>query len=131
MKTSKQSRQIARQIVRLSMKDGVLDDSKVRQAMDLIVERKPRGYIGTLEALSKFVRLELERRHAVIESAIELDAASIDRIKKELYLRHGNDLTIETRTNPELIAGLRIQIGSDVWDGSVRSRLDQLAESFA
>ena len=32
--------------------------------------------------------------------------------------------------NAALIGGIRVQVGSDVFDGSVRSRLNSLADSF-
>jgi F-type H+-transporting ATPase subunit delta len=47
-----------------------------------------------------------------------------------LKVRYGEDLTTEFRTNPELLGGLRIKIGDDVWDGSVRNRLSQLQEQL-
>lgn len=131
MKISKDSRQTARQIVRLSMTNGALDRAKLDSAIDLVIEKKPRGYVGTLHALERFVRLELERRHALIQSAVPLEKPVQEQIKKELLQRHGADLTTEFQVNPNLIAGLRIQIGSDVWDGSVRSRLDKLEEELA
>ena len=40
-------------------------------------------------------------------------------------------MTTEFKTNPALIGGLRIQVGSDVVDASVRSRLDRLANDLA
>jgi F-type H+-transporting ATPase subunit delta len=53
-----------------------------------------------------------------------------DRIVANLRSRYGDDLTAEFRTNPELLGGLRIKIGDDVWDGSVRHRLNQLQEQM-
>jgi len=47
-----------------------------------------------------------------------------------LRRRYGDDLTTEFRTNPDLLGGLRIKIGDDVWDGSVKNRLHKLQEQF-
>jgi len=40
-------------------------------------------------------------------------------------------LMISFNVNPDLIGGVRIQVGSDVYDGSVRSRLQRIGESFS
>ncbi|MBI1841861.1 MAG: F0F1 ATP synthase subunit delta, partial [Verrucomicrobia bacterium] len=44
--------------------------------------------------------------------------------------RHGPGLQLSFEQNPALIGGLRIQVGSDVYDGSVAARLHELSESF-
>ena len=46
----------------------------------------------------------------------------------EPALRRG--LNISFAQNPRLIGGLRIKVGSDVYDGSVQARLDALSQSF-
>ncbi len=131
MKITKEARRTARQMLRLCLVNGHLDDARVRHAVETVIAEKPRGYRGILELFRDLVRMELARRHAVVESATALDQATSAKIQAGLKARHGEDLTFEFRTNPALIAGLRIQIGSDVWDGSIRSRLDHLQESFA
>jgi F-type H+-transporting ATPase subunit delta len=44
--------------------------------------------------------------------------------------QYGPGLTTSFVENPELIGGMRIQVGCDVYDGSVRARLEALAKSF-
>jgi len=131
MKISKESRQTARELLRFCIVDGELDRSRVTSAVDTLIDSKPRGYVQILDAFKNLVRLELERHHAVIESAIALDQTTAGKIESSLKSRHGKDLSIDFRVNPELIAGLRVQIGSNVWDGSVRSRLNRLQNAFA
>ena len=45
---------------------------------------------------------------------------------EDLRRRYGNDLTAEFKVNPELLGGMRVKVGSDVWDGSVKARLTEL-----
>jgi F-type H+-transporting ATPase subunit delta len=42
----------------------------------------------------------------------------------------GGDVTVAFATNPGLIGGMRVKIGDDVFDGSVKTRLAGLSESF-
>jgi F-type H+-transporting ATPase subunit delta len=72
----------------------------------------------------------MERRRVVIESAAELDQPSRDRVVSGLVAKYGNDLTFEYRVTPDLLGGLKIRVGNDVFDGSVKGRLDRLAQAF-
>jgi F-type H+-transporting ATPase subunit delta len=95
-----------------------------------VLATKPRRYVDVLKDYQRLLHLETERRHAVIESATPLSRSLGDQIVTNLRARYGDDLTTEFRTNPELLGGLRIKIGNDVWDGSVKNRLNQLQEQL-
>jgi F-type H+-transporting ATPase subunit delta len=130
MKISKVANTAARRIFRLCQSGGRLDEAKLSTAVRRIAESKPRDYRGILGALKRLVRLEMERRRVVVESAAELDQASRDRVVSGLVAKYGNDLTFEYRTTPDLLGGLKIRVGNDVFDGSVKGRLDRLAQAF-
>ena len=51
-------------------------------------------------------------------------------VQAELTKVYGPGITASFAENPALIGGLRIQVGSDVYDGSVRGRLAALERSF-
>jgi F-type H+-transporting ATPase subunit delta len=131
MKLNKESRKLSRQLFRDSFTDGALDGAKVRKVTDLITQAKPRQYIGVLKEFARLIRLETAKRHAIIESAADLEAAEKSAITRTIHAKYGADVTTEYKTNPALIGGLRIQVGSDVVDASVRSRLDRLANDLA
>jgi F-type H+-transporting ATPase subunit delta len=130
MKISKLAQREARQLFRSCRVNGLLDDNQVRQATALLLAKRPHGYVEILSRLHRLVKLELERRAARVESATplpaDLQADVADRIRK-IY-GPGADITFSR--NPALIGGLRVQVGSDLYDGSVRSRLEKLEQSF-
>ena len=130
MKASKEALRAARKLMRLSLKDGQLDLVTAQSMAKRIAEAKPRGYLFILRTFHRLLRLEMEKKHVVIESATALDAAEGNRIADDLRGKYGNDLTTEFKTNPDLIGGLRVRVGSDVWDGSVRARLESLSNKF-
>jgi F-type H+-transporting ATPase subunit delta len=76
------------------------------------------------------VRLEVERNSALIESAIELDTATRKQVEGDLRKKYGDQVTTEYAVRSELLGGIRIKIGSDVWDGSVKNRIQRLEENF-
>ena len=126
MTSPREARKSARSLFRSCMADGKLDASRVRAFTDTLASEKPRGYLAVLQSFSRLVRLELERRHAVIESAAPLAESEMNQLRADIARTHGDDLTFDTVVRPELIGGLRIRVGSDVWDGSVRARLEAL-----
>jgi F-type H+-transporting ATPase subunit delta len=48
------------------------------------------------------------------------------QLTASLRAKYGKDLSTEFKVSPELLGGLRIKVGSDVIDGSVRERLHRL-----
>lgn len=121
---------MSRQLFRSSFSDGRLDATKIRHAMQTVIAAKPRAYVDLLKDYQRLVRLEAEKSHAIIESATGLNAETSQRVLADLKSRYGNDLEAEFKINPDLIGGLRIRIGNDVWDGSVRQRLNRLEEEL-
>lgn len=130
MKVSKVATATARRVFRMCWTNGRFDETKLRGAVKWLARTRPRNYRGVLMALKRMVRLELDRHHAVIESASELDEPTKLRIAAKLGAKFGSDLQFTYRTIPGFIGGLRIRVGSDVWDGTVQGRLNRLANSF-
>lgn len=64
MKITKQARRDARQLLRACLADAVLDDNRVRQAVQSVIRDKPRGYLAVLVQFQRLVRLETARRTA-------------------------------------------------------------------
>jgi F-type H+-transporting ATPase subunit delta len=131
MKINREIRRISREMLRASFTDGQLDEGRIKSLVQSLVEKKPRHSIAILENYKRLVRLEVERRHARVESAGELAQDIRSQIVASLHRKYGNDLSTEFVVSPELLGGLRIRVGSDVWDGSVRNRLERLEQNLA
>lgn len=130
MKISREARRAAREMFRLSLVDGRLDNARIKDLSGRLVTEKPRSYLEILKEFTRLVRLELASRHAVIESAAALPDEQTSRLAADIKTRFGNDITTEFRVQPDLIAGIRIKVGSDVWDGTVRNRLNTLSQQL-
>lgn len=131
MKISKQAKRDAKVLFKASVVDGVLNDDRVRQTVAKVVEGKPRGYLAILQHFQRLVKLDIDKRTAKVESATELSGDQQATVKGNLEKKYGAGLNLSFAVNPALIGGLRIQIGSDVYDGSVQGRLAQLKDSAA
>ena len=130
MKVSKEARRTARQLFTLAMKDGSLNDDVVHKIIVKLRDNKPRNHAGVLVSFARLVELEKKRNHALIESATELTSELRKDVTDGLVKKYGDHLTFEYKVNPDLLGGIRVKVGSDVWDGSVKARLTSLAESF-
>jgi F-type H+-transporting ATPase subunit delta len=130
MKINREVRQLSREMLRASFTDGQLDPGRIGSLVDSVLAKKPRRYIEILKSYKRLLRLELDKRHATIETASEVDPAIRSEIVANLKSKYGNDLATEFHVEPQLLGGMRIRVGSDVWDGTVRSRLQRLQQEL-
>jgi F-type H+-transporting ATPase subunit delta len=130
MKGSKQSRRDAKQLFQSCQANGALDEDRVRQVVALLIEKKPRGYFGTLQELQRLVKLDVNSRSARVESAVALNDTQQQTVRDGLSRLKGSEVAVEFAQNADLIGGMRVRLGDDVFDGSVRTRLTRLGEKF-
>jgi F-type H+-transporting ATPase subunit delta len=130
VKISKDIRQLSRNLVRDSYVNGALDRERINAIGRAITEKKPRDYAQLLKNYHRLLRLELDKKKVTIESASELDAEAGRQIVSGLEKTYGAGLTTNFVVNPALLGGVRVRVGSDVWDSSVRNRLDRLRQKL-
>jgi len=130
MKIGKQARRDGKDLYRACLRDGVLDESRVRQTVDRVIEARPRNHLAALQHFLSLVKLDIGRRSARVESAIDPSPEVRESIRETLGRRYGRGLDFQFSVQPAHIGGLRVQVGSDVYDGTVRARLAALEKSF-
>ena len=121
MKIGKDTQNAARRLFRLCMDGNSVVEDRVRLVARKIVEREPRNYEALLTAFSRMVEYAVKSRTATIRSAVPLTDEERSQIQQKLAAKYGE-------VAPELLGGIRIQVGDDVRDGSVRSKIDRLAD---
>ncbi|HXY10195.1 MAG TPA: F0F1 ATP synthase subunit delta [Terriglobales bacterium] len=130
MKTSRQIRREAKQLFRLCLVDGTLDEGRVRQVVEQVLASRPRGYLLLLKSFQRWIKLEYARHTAEVESAVPLPFDLEARVRDEVEKAYGPGMTTLFAADPALIGGMRIQVASDVYDGSIRSALSALARTW-
>ena len=126
MKTSRRTRRAARRMYRVCQVNGRLDPDRVRQIVQRVARSGRRGTVQILGDFLRLVRLDRDRHRAVIESAAGLSDDLRREVQAGLERTYGDGLETLFEVNPALIGGMRIRVGSDVYDGSVRARLAAL-----
>ena len=130
MKITKRAKRDAKYLFRVCLVKGLLDESRVRQVAQHLAASGERNSPSILAHFLRLVKLDCARHTAAIESATPLPADLQTVVRTGLTRRYGPGLTATFAERPELIGGMRIQVGCDVYDGSVRAGLEALEKSF-
>ena len=130
MRAGQQAKREARRLFGGCLVDGVLDENRARQATEVTLAASRRDAPHILSYFLRLVRFENARHTAQVESVRPLPADLRSAIETSLQRRYGGRLTTRFSQRPDLIGGLRIQVGSDLYDSSVRAGLAALEKSF-
>jgi F-type H+-transporting ATPase subunit delta len=126
MKTTRKISRSARRLFRLCLVNGGLDETRTRDVARRIATSGRRGSRPMLSAFVRLVRLDLSRREALVESATELPFDVQETVSAGLKGLYGPEVKARFAVDPALVGGMRVKVGSDVYDGSVRARLAAL-----
>ena len=74
--------------------------------------------------------MEAGSSDALVYSAFEIDAAALADLGAVLQKRFGRKLNLKVKLDPELIGGIRVVVGDEVLDTSVKARLEQMKVSL-
>jgi F-type H+-transporting ATPase subunit delta len=130
MKTTRQAAREARQLFQLSLINGSLDEARVQKVVQGVLQSKRRGSYLLLSRFLRLVKIERSRHTAEVESATSLPPDLQASVRAGLARVYGPGISISFAQSPALIGGMRIRVGSDVYDGSVKAGLDALEKSF-
>jgi F-type H+-transporting ATPase subunit delta len=123
VKAKKNIIRTARQLFRRCLVEGVLDDGRARQVAQALAASGRRGALDVLSDFRRLVRLDRDRHTAVVESAVALDGDLRVEVTVNLKHMYGAHLDTLFEQNAALIGGMRIRVGSDVYDNSVKAKL--------
>jgi len=130
MKITRQAKRDAKQLYRFCLVKGLLDESRVRHVVQGVLATGNRDGPPILAHFLRLVKLDRAQHTATIESATPLPADLQTLVQTGLANRYGPGLTTTFTRRPELIGGMRIRVGCDVYDGSVRAGLEALEKGF-
>ncbi|QIG43828.1 F0F1 ATP synthase subunit delta [Nocardioides anomalus] len=113
---------------------GLLGGKTLPATEVLVGQAVTRGR-GTVEsALQEYLDLAaeaLDEGVATVHTARELTADEQQRLVAALKKQYARDIQLHVVVDPELIGGLRVEIGDDVIDGTVANRLDDARRRLA
>jgi F-type H+-transporting ATPase subunit delta len=130
MKTKRQTKRAARRMFGLCFVNGILDEGRTRAVVQRVIDAKRRDGLALLLYFHHLVKLNAAQHSAEVESATPLPEVLREKIQTGLVRTYGSGIHVTFTHNPRLIGGMRIKVGSDVYDGSIQGRLDEMEKSF-
>lgn len=127
MRGNKQTQQLARQLFQLSFDNGVLSAERVAGVLEYVEKHAPAKSVAVLQAYQRLVVREVARGQAVVEHAGPVDTALLKTIEGAMSQRYHRPVTATGKSNPDLLAGLRVRVGDDVFETSVSAQLAALS----
>jgi F-type H+-transporting ATPase subunit delta len=124
---AKKAQLFARQLLKVSVMDGVVSPERVAGVLEYVEKHQIANPVIVLKSYARLVQRELAKSRAVVEHAGEIEDATLRRIADAMTKKYSRTVTASTKPNPALLAGLRVQVGDDVYESSVASQLDALA----
>ena len=106
-------------------------DNPARNLLVVLIRNNRLAVLPSIATLYEQLREEYENIvEAGIQSAFPLDEAQVKALVARLEKRTGHKVKANVGVDRELIGGVKVQIGDDVWDASVRGQLDTMANAL-
>jgi F-type H+-transporting ATPase subunit delta len=126
---AKQAQQLARQLFKLSIVDGVVSADRVAGVLEYVEKNASSHSVLVLKAYHRLVAVELAKSEARVEHAGAVAAPALAAIAAAMSKKYGRPITATSQQNPALLAGLRVRVGDDVYESSVAGQLAALSLS--
>jgi F-type H+-transporting ATPase subunit delta len=120
------------QLVALHLPAGMAVDAPFGQFLTEMAEQRRMLLLPEVADLFEMLKRESESQLLVkVTSAMTLDGAQSEQLKASLKRRFKREIELETTVDASLLAGVVIDTGTEVIDGSARGRLAQLAGALS
>ena len=107
-------------------------DGPARNLLILLVRNDRLPVLPFIVVRYEALREEQENTlEASVESAFPLNDQQLNALLQRLEKRTGHKVKANVRVAPELIGGVKVQIGDELWDASVRGQIDSMAGALA
>ncbi|OGE09136.1 hypothetical protein A3A60_01130 [Candidatus Curtissbacteria bacterium RIFCSPLOWO2_01_FULL_42_26] len=112
---------IAKVMFKNSLRNGLLDTSKIRIIVAKITKLKPEGFLQILKVYQKLVAQQVAKEEVVVESATPLAKNQEKEIIKRTKAQN-----IRYKLNRDMVFGAKITHGDWIYDASLDAKLEQL-----
>ncbi|HEX9783879.1 MAG TPA: F0F1 ATP synthase subunit delta [Opitutaceae bacterium] len=115
--------ELARTLFKLSLEDGRISSERVGAVLAWVERHMPPRATAVLREYKRLVEEEIARNRAVIEFAGDISPSAFEEIAEAMSRRYGRSIEPVPVPRPELIAGVRVRVGCDIFENSIFSQL--------
>jgi F-type H+-transporting ATPase subunit delta len=106
-------------------------DREPASLLALLADRNRLAYLpGVADVFFRLADEKLGRLRARVASAVPLSDAEVEALARKLAATSGGQVIVERVVEPALLGGVVAQVGSFVYDGSLRSQLEDLRRAM-
>lgn len=127
MAADKQTKLLAKQLFKLSVVNGVVSPEQVTGVLGWVEKHSPRHPVALLRAYHHRIAIELAKSRAEVEHAGPVSDGTLKMIEGAMTHRYKRVITASAKPNAALLAGLRVRVGSDIFESSVAAQLATLS----
>lgn len=127
MAADKQTKLLAKQLFKLSLVNGAVAPEQVTGVLGWIEKHQPRHVTSLLKTYHRYIVTELAKSRADVEHAGPIADATLKSIEAAMSKKYGRTITATAKPNSQLLAGVRVRVGSDVYESSVAGQLASLS----
>jgi F-type H+-transporting ATPase subunit delta len=103
----------------------------VANLMRLLVDRGRLGYLPDIaRVFLEMADARAGRVRGKVTSAVELSPETVTRIEQALERITQRDVVLERKVDPKVLGGVAAQVGSVVYDGTLRTQLEDLKRTL-
>lgn len=130
MRANKKTKALAKQLFKLSLVNGAVSADQVAGVLGYIEKNVPRHALALLQLYHRAIATELAKSNALVEHAGPISDGTLKLIESALTRKYKRPVAATARPNAKLLAGLRVRIGSDVYESSVSGQLAALSSAL-
>ena len=127
MAADKKTKLLAKQLFKLSLVNGQVSAEQVAGVLGYIEKIEPRHTLSLLKLYHRAIQTEVAKSQALVEHAGPVTDATLKLIESTMSKKYQRTVTASAKANPKLLAGLRVRVGSDVYESTVAGQLAALS----
>jgi F-type H+-transporting ATPase subunit delta len=132
MPLARHQKDFAKKLTHLSLDEGgQVDPARVETVLAALRAHPARTRRALLKAYLHYLAAEDRRGRLLYEYSGLVDPAQLETLRARYAQKYARVLRLELRSNPQLLAGLRLTIGDDIYEYSAAGRLAALAGALA
>jgi len=129
MRGDKKTKLLAKQLFKLSLVNGQVSAEQVAGVLGYIEKNVPRQTLALLKLYHRAIATEFAKSQAIVDHAGPIAEPTLRQIEAAMTRKYQRPVTASARPAPALLAGLRIRVGSDVYESTVAGQLAALSLS--